>query len=39
MINYKICNEEGEDGTCSNSYYPNFSVNDHITYWQKLDVK
>jgi hypothetical protein len=35
MENYKICNDSGEDPSCSNSFYPNFSIEDHISYWQK----
>ena len=38
MKNYKICNEEGEDESCSNSYYPNYNAEDHVSYWIKLDV-
>lgn len=35
MDQYKICNENGEDPTCSNQFYPNFSIPDHISYWTK----
>jgi len=35
MSDYKICNESGEDPVCSNSLYPNFSIEDHLGYWQK----
>jgi hypothetical protein len=38
MRQYRLCDEGGEDPTCSNAYYPNYSVEDHVTYWVKLDV-
>ena len=37
MIGYKICKEVGEDPECSDSYYPGYVVEDHLTYWIKLD--
>jgi hypothetical protein len=37
MNTYKICNDSGEDPNCSSSLYPNYSILDHISYWQKLD--
>jgi hypothetical protein len=38
MRKYQICNDGGEDPSCSNSYYPNYLVQDHLSYWIKLDV-
>ncbi|CAM6004220.1 unnamed protein product [Sphagnum balticum] len=37
---YKICNDSGEDRTCSNQYYPDYSGADHDTYFIYLgDLK
>lgn len=33
MANYKVCDESGEDKNCSDSLYPNYVIQDHITYW------
>jgi hypothetical protein len=38
MNKYKICNDSGEDSSCSDSYYPNFSPQDHLGYWEKYDI-
>lgn len=35
MNNYKECDESGEDPTCSDSYYPNYSIPDHTSYWYR----
>jgi hypothetical protein len=38
MSSFKICSEAGEDPTCSDAFYPNFSIEDHVSYWVKLNV-
>ncbi len=37
MGRYQICNESGEDESCSNAFYPNYTIEDHLSYWVKLD--
>ncbi len=33
MDQYTVCNSSGEDPKCSDSLYPNYSIEDHIGYW------
>ncbi len=33
MKSYKICNDSGEDISCSNKFYPNYNPSDHDVYW------
>lgn len=33
MKNYQVCDSSGEDPKCSNRFDPNYSIEDHITYW------
>ncbi len=33
----KICNESGEDASCSNGLAPGYSFDDHTLYWVKTD--
>mgnify|MGYP002149224054 CR=1 FL=1 len=37
MNNYKYCDSTGEDPYCSNSYNPNYDINDHASYWYKIE--
>ena len=37
MKNYQVCNESGEDSSCSDRFAPDYSFNDHTTYWVKTD--
>ena len=30
---YKVCNDSGEDKTCSNKFFPNYDTNDHDHYF------
>jgi len=36
MDNYVICNQSGEDKTCSNKYAPEYSAADHSFYFMDL---
>ena len=38
MSKYKVCNDSGEDSTCSDAFYPNYTIADHLTYWTKINV-
>lgn len=33
MENYEVCDDSGEDPTCSNSYSPNYNSGDHHFYF------
>ena len=33
MVNYKVCDDSGEDKTCSNQYFPTYDPNDHDFYF------
>lgn len=37
MKEYKICNDSGEDPTCSNKFYPFFNPKDHDFYFITID--
>lgn len=37
MNRFQICDEGGEDPACSNAYFPDYKIEDHVTYWVKLD--
>lgn len=42
MQSYKICDESGEDPTCSDKdevNYIRFSIPDHLNYWYKPIVE
>lgn len=34
---FKVCNEGGEDPTCSNRYFPHFNTQDHELYFYMMD--
>jgi len=36
MDSYVICNQSGEDKTCSNKYAPEYSAADHSFYFMDL---
>lgn len=36
MSEYKVCNESGEDPTCSNKFFPEYTTNDHNFYFVDL---
>lgn len=38
MSSYTICNESGEDNTCSNKFAPDYSAGDHDFYFIALDT-
>lgn len=35
---YKVCNDGGEDSTCSAKYFPNFTPADHEVYFYNMDT-
>lgn len=37
MKAYKICNDSGEDKSCSDGFAPNFNPKDHTFYWVNTD--
>lgn len=37
MKTYKVCNDSGEDNTCSNRFDPEYSFPDHDVYWIAMD--
>lgn len=37
MKTYKICNDSGEDPSCSSQFYPNYDPNDHDFYFMHID--
>lgn len=37
MKSYKVCNESGEDPSCSNRFDPDYSFPDHDIYWIAMD--
>lgn len=39
MQTYKVCNESGEDPTCSNKYFPNYTRADHDFYFFDISGK
>jgi predicted lipase len=36
MINYKVCDDSGEDPTCSNQFFPNYNAADHSFYFYQI---
>lgn len=38
MAKYRVCDDSGEDPSCSNAFSPNYTASDHITYWQQPDL-
>lgn len=34
---FKVCNEGGEDATCSSKYFPHFNTDDHVLYFYNMD--
>ena len=36
MTSYKVCSDTGEDPTCSNKFYPDYSAKDHDFYFVDL---
>jgi hypothetical protein len=39
MSTYKVCNDSGEDPSCSNRFYPEYSHFDHDLYFFEIDGK
>ena len=39
MSSYKICDDSGEDNTCSNKYFPEYLAGDHDFYFINMDPK
>lgn len=39
MQTYKVCNDSGEDPTCSNKYFPNYNRDDHDFYFFAISGK
>ena len=37
MTTYEVCDDSGEDPTCSNSYSPNYNKKDHDFYFYTMD--
>jgi len=37
MKTYKVCNDSGEDPSCSNQFYPNYNPKDHDFYFIQID--
>jgi hypothetical protein len=37
MKTYTVCNDSGEDPSCSNKFYPNYNPNDHDFYFMSID--
>jgi hypothetical protein len=37
MKTYKICDDSGEDKSCSDGFAPNFDPKDHTFYWVNTD--
>lgn len=36
FTSYKTCSDTGEDKSCSNQYFPNYTTGDHDTYFIKI---
>lgn len=36
MENYKVCSSTGEDGSCSNKFFPDYSTDDHDFYFVNI---
>ena len=36
MTTYKVCDESGEDPSCSDKFFPQYSINDHNFYFVNL---
>lgn len=39
MKTYKVCNDSGEDPSCSNQFYPNYDPKDHDFYFIQIDSR
>jgi hypothetical protein len=37
MTSYKTCSPSGEDGSCSNQYFPAYNLEDHHYYFGIID--
>ena len=37
MKTYKVCNDSGEDRSCTNRFDPDYSFPDHDIYWVVMD--
>lgn len=38
MTNYQVCDESGEDPTCSNSYSPSYNKEEHRFYFYPMNT-
>ena len=39
MTDFKVCDNSGEDKSCSNQYFPEYLAGDHDFYFMDMDPK